>query len=578
MLKRPEQIKKEMPLLGDSFQNFFYINEEEGNMSEKKFRFQKNYRIGAAAAEEDLDFLKSCYVNNGDLDILKDLTDIRQIIVGRTGTGKSALLLKLLEDKPDRCIKLSPENLALTYVANSNIIITFSQLGINLDPFFKLLWRHIFTVEVLKKYVEQTPTIKKDNFIDSILNAIKGKSSQIKKEEETLKYLKSWGEKFWLETEYRVKEITQKFEDELKDKVSASLKTHLGSGEISHHEISKLSEEQKIDVINKAQGVVSSAQVQDLARVTELLDSVLSDRQKHFYILVDGLDDNWVEDSLRYRLIMALLVTSREITRVKNVKIAIAMRRDLLDRVFKLCRKSGFQEEKYQSLYLTLNWSKDNIINILDKRINELIRRHYTREALHYTDVLPKTINRIDIETYLHTRANRPRDIIAFFNKCIEVAPHLAKLNNKVIKIAEGEYSRSRQRALGDEWESDYPSLLNFTPILHKRTKSFKISIIDDNEIADLCVKVLVNKSVPDGFLEEKAYQVLECQLSPSDFKLELFKVFYRIGICGLKINSFEIASWADEVGRSISYAEMNVNTSAVIHPAYYRALGINDK
>ena len=63
-------------------------------MSENIFRFKKNDQIGAAGAEEDLDYLLPCYVNTGDIDLLQDTADRRQIVLGRTGTGKSALLIK----------------------------------------------------------------------------------------------------------------------------------------------------------------------------------------------------------------------------------------------------------------------------------------------------------------------------------------------------------------------------------------------------------------------------------------------------------------------------------------------------
>ena len=109
----------------------------------ERFRFKRTDSIGAAAAEDDGEVLKDCYVDTGALQLLQDIGDRRRIVLGRTGTGKSALLAILEQSQPERAIKLSPEHLALTYVANSTILNFFGSIGVNLDPFFKLLWRHV---------------------------------------------------------------------------------------------------------------------------------------------------------------------------------------------------------------------------------------------------------------------------------------------------------------------------------------------------------------------------------------------------------------------------------------------------
>ena len=119
------------------------------------FRFRTTDTIGAAAAEDDNEFLESCFLDTGALRILEDMNDRRLIVLGRTGAGKSALLATLERAHPDAVIRISPEHLALTYVANSTILNFFNTIGVNLDPFFKLLWRHVLTVEILTHHFKQ---------------------------------------------------------------------------------------------------------------------------------------------------------------------------------------------------------------------------------------------------------------------------------------------------------------------------------------------------------------------------------------------------------------------------------------
>src|SRR5271165_5767999 len=132
----------------------------------EKFAFRKHASIGAAAAEEDSKFLAECFVDNGDLDPLIDCSDRRRIILGRTGAGKSALLNRLAEDTT--AIVINPETLSFNYLTNSTILQFFLEAGVKLDLFFKLLWRHVFTVELLKTRYELKSQMETNSFLERI--------------------------------------------------------------------------------------------------------------------------------------------------------------------------------------------------------------------------------------------------------------------------------------------------------------------------------------------------------------------------------------------------------------------------
>ena len=345
-----------------------------------------------------------------------------------------------------------------------------------------------------------------------------------------------------------------------------------------HKTASLLTEEEKTEVVQRGQRVVSKTQVQDLNKVLGLLRHVLSDRQKHYYVLIDRLDENWVEEKIRYRLIMALMEASKEISRVPNVKILVAIRRDLIERVFKLVRETGFQEEKYQSLYLPLHWSPNKIVEVLDKRVDQLVARRYEKgKTVTHRELLPKQINKIPIKEFITDRAQRPRDVISFFNKCIEASEGMPRLNVDTLKRAEGEYSRQRLRALGDEWYADYRGLLDFADILKERPPSFQLSQVGYNDIAELCFKSAIDHPEGHGPLREHARKVANGLADVNDFKRTLFMVFYVIGLVGLKLGSFVSASWVDELGQGVSPSEIDDDTRVVVHPTYRRALGIRE-
>ena len=548
---------------------------------QSEFKFRKTDTIGAASAEEDVEFLKTCFVATEEFEVLRNKEDIRQVVLGRTGSGKSALFERLKQEEEDRVISIEPHELALTYVSNSSVIRYFSEIGVNLDPFYKLLWRHVLTVEILKRHLEPHAGSEKGGLWNLLIEMFSGQTRRDKKAKQAVQYLQKWGEQFWVETEYRVKEITAKMENDLADQLGFELKTQVLKGEASSIGKSSLSDEEKIEVINRGQRVVSEAQVQDLSKVHDLLEHVLSNRQKNYYVLLDCLDENWVEEKLRYRLIMALLESVKEISRVSNIKVLVAIRRDLIDRVFRLVREAGagFQEEKYQSLYLPLRWTPNKIIEILDKRISELVARRYQRKKrVTHSDLLPKKIDETPILKFITDRAPRPRDVISFFNKCIEAAEGRPRLSVDSLKRAEGEYSRQRLKSLGDEWHGDYPGLLDFMDLLKNRPSSFSLGQVSYGGVVDLCLTSAIEHPNGLGILREHARNVSEGLVNPNDFKRTLFMVFYRIGLIGLKLETFESASWVNELGQGVSPSEIGDTTGIVVHTTYWRALGINPR
>jgi hypothetical protein len=111
-----------------------YMSQEPKN----DFVFRKHMSIGEVDAENDTKFLRDCFVDTGDYDVLDDTQSSQCIVLGRTGSGKSALLERL-EKCQDQIIRIEPEELALKHISNSTILSFFEDLGVDLDIFYSLL-------------------------------------------------------------------------------------------------------------------------------------------------------------------------------------------------------------------------------------------------------------------------------------------------------------------------------------------------------------------------------------------------------------------------------------------------------
>ena len=345
----------------------------------EKFTFRKHASIGAAAAEEDTKFLSDCFIDNGDLDPLLDCSDRRRIVLGRTGAGKSALLKKLVDET--NAIVINPETLSFNYLTNSTILQFFLEAGVKLDLFFKLLWRHVFTVELLRRRYDLRTRTETASFLDRIKLAL----TRDPHKERAVKYLVKWGESFWENTEYRIKEIMHRVEEDL----GASIKGKIPVAELGASAARKLTNEERQEVVQRGKSVINDIQMRELTDVLVFLNQdVFVDEGEQFYICIDNLDENWVDDGFRYLLIRSLIETIRDFLQVRNVKIVAALRTDLIERVFRFTRDPGFQEEKYRSLYLPLRWTDNQLLNLLDKRVNSLVLQTYTKKTVGYTDLL----------------------------------------------------------------------------------------------------------------------------------------------------------------------------------------------
>jgi hypothetical protein len=537
-----------------------------------KFVFRSNQTIGAAAAEQDSYYLSQCYVPTAALDILRDQNDHRRLLIARTGAGKSALLTRLREVEP-HVVQVLPESLSIVYVSNSNIIRFFSDMGVNLDIFYKLLWRHVLVVEILKERYQITNEERKLAWLEQLWRLV----VKNKKNEKALGYLRQWGEDFWKETEYRVRDITTKLERDLQAAVEAQI-PEVASFNLSAAK--KLSEEKRIEVIQRAQEVVNRVQIRELSDVIDFLGELLSeDSGQQYFVTIDKLNEDWVEEKIRFRLIRALIETSLDFARIKNLKVIIAIRTDLLDRVYRLARSSDFQEEKHRSVSLDIGWTKQTLLQVVDSRVDLLVRSKYTKQRVVFADLLPtRKINKQDpIEYMLDRTLLRPRDIIEFFNACIRFSDGKATIPLTAIQEAEGVYSRERLRALADEWYGVYPHLLHFTPVLRGRRSFFPIADISTEALTETALALAVEGVGSNGVDSKFVNEVVDGSITPDDFRAEIVLMLYKVGVSGLKLNKLSAVSWSQSGGVSISRPEIADNTKIHIHKIFWRVLGVTD-
>ena len=235
----------------------YYITWQIFELS-KKFKYRKNVTIGSLEAEKDR-FLEDAFMDMGDYDILKDPENEKSIIIGRTGTGKSALI-RLIENNKQNVVRLQPEAMSLQYLSNSDIISFLRNVGVNLDIFYKLLWKHVFIVEFMRMYTVKGNTDQGLWWQNLLSSFSKEEKSKHRKRGTAIEYLKKFNGEFWEQTELRIKmvesEVSTKLAAELNVTPDALLK--MISGKVSNEETSRWLVQYEFK--HKAQKVISELQ------------------------------------------------------------------------------------------------------------------------------------------------------------------------------------------------------------------------------------------------------------------------------------------------------------------------------
>lgn len=141
-------------------------------MANNPITIRQNLKIGELDAESDTLLLESCFVDSGYLNKLLDPFDNSSIVRGRTGAGKSALL-HMVMNRAYKCRQLDPNDISIRFLEQSDIIAFFEALNVNLDMFYKVLWRHILIMELLKLRHDIKSESDANNFFSAILSRLK---------------------------------------------------------------------------------------------------------------------------------------------------------------------------------------------------------------------------------------------------------------------------------------------------------------------------------------------------------------------------------------------------------------------
>jgi hypothetical protein len=534
-----------------------------------KFKFKKSYQIGSPDAETD-ELLLNAFIQVENLTEMVDTRNQKSILLGRTGSGKSAII-RYIKNNLDNVQEIVPEAMSLRFLSNSTILKYFNTLGVNLNLFYKVLWKHIFIVELLKMYFDdETSSFKKKSLFERLRQKIQinNKKNQARKEK-AIKYMENWSNDFWQQTEVLIKT----FENSIREKFAQSVGMDIDFANLDLSNERFKDQRFVYEAKQKAESIISSSQVVELLDLIDIMKSDLfTSHQKKFYLVIDDLDKEWIDDTSRLELIGAMIDVIKEFRQLQGVKIMISLRENLNEIVFSKHDHKGNQREKIKPLYSNLTWASHELKDLIDKRLRYLSEDEFDVKEAFYESRRghKKGFDYIVERTYY-----RPRDVISFFNHMIENANNKSVFTNDIIAKAEPSYSLERFQALEDEWSENFGRISLVCDFLKGINNGFRLKSVQEEKFADI-------------FLEEKYQGLFKGDLSYAlqswkageigftSFLKKLIFILYRTGIIGIKKGPTYPTAFYYTKEVIIERSDVSNSCKFYVHPALYSFLKVN--
>ncbi len=525
---------------------------------------QDDTRIGDVAAESDEDFLFKCFVDNNATQQAIQLNN-KSILAGRTGSGKTAIL-KYIKNRFKNCAEIDPSEMSMEYISNSDVFQFLNDIGADLDLLFQVLWKHVLCIQFIKLRYELTSESQYQSFFRTLIDKVKRDPTK----KRALEYLKKWGKDFWIDMDENVRAISEHYAS----KIEAELGIDISATKSKSGFARNMSRDQKSEYARRARKIIDGRQLGDLAKVLGLFSGKeATSNNNTYYLLIDKLDERWADDSIKFRLIRALIETIRSFDKIRNLKIIVALRTDVIERSIQENIDTGFQREKFKDQIIEIKWTKAQLKEVVNKRIRTLYQWKYTKNNVTFEDIFTDKIppNSQCFDYMIERTLLRPRDIIDFVNHCLQYSEGATSVTAKKVKQAEKSYSEDRYRALLDEWRTAFPSLRTiFEFFAGKNT----VQIFEDLSAKELFVEVALQIATGKEANSDPIWIMAKAVLDERTpitqtliFGKLIFSTLYRVGACGLKLTPEDAYAYGHINGATIEPTSIPYTCRLRFHP-----------
>ncbi len=472
----------------------------------------------------------------------------------------------------DTATELEVHSLAMNHIANSDTISFLKTLDVDLSLFFQALWRHVFCVEYIKVAVQAST---EDQFRFKITRIFEAAKRQ-KQKEKLQQFVDDHSQQFWNTIDENVIELTDSLENGFNAEFGGELKKFNARAGFVHN----LGSQQKVQLQQRAKKFLNDATLSELPSVIAALGDYTQGRQDKFFITVDGLDENWVDDDIKFQLLQALFETLKHLKKLRNFQVIVAVRNDLYVRMIRETPASQRQIEKYDDLIVRMKWTKAQLRSLAEKRIEEMFKRKYSSEQVGFDDIFKqKPDSRTSTWDFIVDRTLlRPRDVINFINLALDAAEGKSAVSKNSLLTGETNYSNLRHETLIHEWSGTFPGISPMIELLRDRPAYREASELMHSRLIEQLYDAMggyVGYKLDDVWALMEGWVAGTQTLEPSSLAQIILYRLHLVGAIGLKLRPDRPWDWIYQTMRPVSEQQIDASTKFRVHPMLYAALGV---
>ena len=468
--------------------------------------------LGDIRAENDTYMLDQAFLETTDYKSLLESND-RCVVVGRRGTGKSALVHKLnqywVSQKKTFVVNVSPEEDQI--IGLRGIFSSFGNNFIHIKAGSKIAWRYAL-------YMEIATELNKHYKLQKIVNR-----------SELGAKLRFWGNSH------------QNISSKLRNTLLKAINKELAPEE----NIANLASNLNIDVIEKE------------------LVSIFKESTQDVVLLIDRLDEGYTPDGTGVALVDGFVQAVIDLnSKFKNHVRGIVFLRDNMYRSIVI--KDPDFTRNIEGQVLRLHWDEYGLFNMVCNRLRVAHNNNQENNARLWDFYTARELKgREGFRFALRLTLYRPRDILVLLNNAFLHAA--AQDRNEIvmedIDLTAKSISENRLYDLEKEYESIFPALKLFTSSFS--SGSAKIS----SSKAQEKFKRVLNKDDHEITLQR--------DLAIFEDSSQVLQRLYSIGFIGVydkASGSFVFCHDGRDPAKQISE-----DSEMLIHPCYWLALNLSD-